>query len=368
MAYLLTHMKINYTKLFGETNLKVFQHTDEICSDDNSLVFVRNPLLYAIKFLKISYLDKLRFVIKHVMVLHNFLYESLKNPLICLLWKDFAMHAVVDILNKNQLVDRVIITNSTWKQQFLWMTELKDRRFSVDLALYSENTFIPTNIKTPGVILHPSMSRVRVDRIIVWSQEYSNLLVEAGINIKTVIVEPMLWYSPRMPCSNTNKREVFKIAVFDVIPRTKKWEKQTGTEEGIYSNENMCLFLKDVHIFVKKLEKLIERPIEVYIKHKRIEHPSYEQTYFKFVSDWVSGEKNVFLVDSNVNLYDFISNCDLIISPPFSSPVHIAASLGVKSLYYHPCRELSPVYPKHEKITFVTGQERLLKFAEQSLN
>ena len=61
-----------------------------------------------------------------------------------------------------------------------------------------------------------------------------------------------------------------------------------------------------------------------------------------------------------VDLFEFIDNCDLVVAVPYSSPVYIAQARNKPSIFYDPTGDLIPTYEEHPAITFASGEKELV--------
>ena len=310
---------------------------------DNSTIFSRSPLMSKLIMNSYTSKDTRMFLSIHLRNFFLFFVSVVKHPISCLLCRDIAEDAALGLLNDRNLIISIIITNSNWLEQKLWMSSRKNRNFKLSLALYSLN-FFPFVLKSKKYCLgdkgfFPGMDLIQTDEILSWGDICTQELKKIGINCSYRNVGPVLWHIPnRLPKTENNK---LKIAIFDVPPfKIDAILDHGDVQEYYYNTDTVIEFMKTSIACAKSyaLDKQME--LEIYYKPKRDFHPAYDERYSDFIEALVLNESSVTQQDTSKNLFDLINATDVIICIPFSSPAYIAAFIGKKAIYYDPTADL----------------------------
>lgn len=329
-----------------------------VAQNPQRFIYTRHPLLYLFGQARIGIADAARFVSSHGQTLFSFLALSLRHPIACLLWRDFASHSAAESLNRRNLIRSNIITNTNWLQQFLWMSDLPHRRYKTYMALYSLNSSTIVVREDPVDAPHPGLRHLRADVIYIWNAEYEQTLRRDGVCCPTEITGPVLWYlsneTPVTPESNH-----YRIGLFDVTPMRDEVLKARGMAGSYYSTATMKLFLADVLDAAEKVSAIAGTRPEVMLKHKRKPNAFHDPDYFSCVARLRDGGE-LRLVEEDADLIEFIGACNLVIVIPFSSPAYIARHLGIPCLFYDPVSSVLSREPEDHLFGFVSGREDLL--------
>ena len=326
--------------------------------NSQSFVYARFPLFALFLANKLNMNDSLVFMKQHVSIFFRYIYMMLKCPITCLLWQDFAVHAVVVALNNKKLIEANIITNTNWLKQLLWMTDLSNRHFKTYMALYSQNNSSMIFKDDPVTAVYPGITNLRADLIWIWDAFYEEVLKQQGVFIKTRVVAPVLWYLPIINTAQKNT-ELRRICVFDVSPMSKEHLLDNGFSGSYYNTETMVSYMKDILVVVDNLKKQLRCEIEVILKHKRVSIKAHDATYVSHVNELCESNSNLRLVAENSNLFTLITGSELVIVAPFSSPAYVANYFNIPALFYDPTNEILVSNEIVSPIIFVSGRENL---------
>ena len=340
--------------LGGECHL-VVQSIVPIESGSNPrFTYARYPLLKAISYKLISFNDLKRFFLIHCHVFYIFFKLIYKSSLASILWRDFGLHSIAAFLNEDNLIKSNVITNTNWLNQFLWMTSLPSRNFETHMVLYSLNSSPLRFKKYPALSPHPSIKYLRADYIYIWHKAYIKVLQKEGINIKPIIVPPILWYLPENVPS-IKSQFTFRICIFDVTPMNKRGLKYRGMIGNYYSFNNVKKFILDILFVTDEMSRLHKRlKFQITLKHKRIKHPNFDSEYIDYINDLSLARNNFKIADPDSNLFNLIASHDLALVLPFSSPVFISDYLKVPSIFYDSTGDLiydKDVFPSSVKFS-----------------
>jgi len=305
------------------------------------------------------------FVKKHFEVLIKYLFFLWKIPIASILWRDFALHAVAASLDRRNLIERNIFTNTNWLQQFLWMTNLPNRKFSSEMVMYSQNSSGLVFKDDPVIANHPSIRHLRSDIIYIWNDSYRETLNQEKIFCKAVVVAPVIWCLPKVTVIK-NRMSNRRICIFDVSPISSQALHSRGLLGQYYSASTMKLFIEDVIFASNRAEVSLSCDIQVILKHKRLPTINHDLSYFQYIENLFNNNNKFELASEDENLYSLISDSDLVIVIPYSSPAYIASHLKVPTVFYDPTGELLFLGSKSD-ILFCSGSAGLEKVIIENL-
>jgi hypothetical protein len=323
-------------------------------------VYARFPLLALFSVNRLGVIEGLGFIKQHISVYFGFLFLILRNPVACLLWRDFAEHAVATAMNNKKLIEANIITNTNWLQQFLWMSDLSNRHFETYMALYSLNSSTLKFKDDPVAAAHPGIRHLRADLIWIWDAFYEKVLRHEGVFCRIQVVGPILWYLPKNILARRNS-QVCRLCVFDVSPMTKEALLSRGMLGSYYSAQTMKSYLDDILVAADELQKQLGCEVEIVLKHKRTRTPAHDDSYFSYVNELCESNDHLRLVGEDLNLFSLITESDLVVVIPYSSPGYVANYLGVPALFYDPTNEILTTNEIASPIRFSAGLENLTK-------
>ncbi len=321
------------------------------------LIYARFPLFALVQSGGSDFGVLIRFLCAHFTVLVSYIYKSTRFPLVAILGRDFAYHGMVSQLNQRGLLEAVVLTNSNYTAQPLWMTDLPKRKYSTHMVWYSMN-IIPLLYKADRVESPvPGYRHVQADEHWVWSTYYSDYLKGLGMAGHMNVVSPIIWNLPESSKKELDSSQI-KIILFDVTPISKETELKLGLVNVYYNFDVMSSFLHGILDAVKELEEALNCPVRVLLKTKRDYNEGHDERYINLLSR-LNDERVIELVPHQENVYRLLSECDLSITIPNSSPPLIAAYLNKKAIYYDPTGKLLPNHEPGSNIIFVSGFKKL---------
>lgn len=320
----------------------------------------RVPLFAALRWRGLGPLAWLRGLAGHVAALASFGWAVVRCPSTVILGRDAAYHAVAAALNRVAGLREVVLTNSNYSAQALWMGMLPGGRYGTHMVWYSENS-VPIVYSDDPVDTPLSNFRfIKVDEMWVWTTGFQAFLEKLGCRASYHVIGPILWYLPEPPESLDN--DEIRIAVFDVTPVRDDVAVRMGLVNNYYSTANMIRFIEDIIYACAETEKIIGGRVKILLKHKRSYKPVHDTEYISLIEKKISGPgQAVELVSPDANMYSLVSGCDLALVIPYSSPAHVATSLDHPAIYYDPAMTVQPVFARHPLLTFVAGRENLAK-------
>lgn len=319
--------------------------------------YSRFPLMLLVKNNAPSFIEFASFLIEHIQATIAYLIQIYHCRMAALIGRDFAYHAMVNYLNKNKLIENIVITNSNYSAQPLWMRGFNDRNFKTHMVWYSQNTIPFTYINDPISVPLPNNRHICVDESWVWTKGFADYLHDIGIQSKSNVIGPIVWYLPNIKPESTLS-DGFQITIFDVTPVISSFAEEIGLVSNYYSTENCMKFINDIISSCEKVEKETNVKIKLTLKHKREHHDLHDKKYIKLI-DKLSNQSKINLADYQSDIFELIHSSQLTIVIPYSSPVSIANYLGVPSIYFDATQELLPTYESASNSYFASGKDEL---------
>jgi polysaccharide biosynthesis PFTS motif protein len=110
----------------------------------------------------------------------------------------------------------------------------------------------------------------------------------------------------------------------------------------------------------QEMKNQLNLDVSVDIKQKRTPSSIHDPIYLSHISG-LERASRMQIASPDVNLYSFVSEHDLIVVIPFSSPAYVAAHQGVPAVYYDPDNILIPTHDPHKLIQFARNRSELLQ-------
>lgn len=330
-------------------------------ADPNKFHYAQYPLLKQLSMTGLGWSGNCTFLRAHFWALWMYASCAFTNPLVCLLWRDLAEHAAAAALDEQKLISGVVLTNTNWQQQLLWMSSLPDHNFRSFMALYSLNISTLSYKDAPIASPHPGLRHLMVDEIWVWNEEYREVLRSEGIDLPTAVTGPILWYLPNTGEGlDLGRSGEISICVFDITPKSLQKSREHGTYLTYVNTTHAIRFLCDVVATSYRVADQLKCPINVLLKHKRPPVAGiHDGDYTKYVDLLASTHSRLVVVPSDTNIYSMISEATFVVVFPFSSPAYIASGMGVPAVYYDCSASLLPNFSPHPKISFARSQQEL---------
>jgi len=327
--------------------------------------YVRFPLAALIHEAKLGAAKRLSMLVCHLASPFVLLLAVIRSPLLMLLARDIAYSNAVGILDRARMIETVVITNSAFSAQPLWMRGPAMRHFVVHMVWYSQNT-IPFVYARDGVVSDvPNYRHIRVDQTWVWTSGYKAYLEKLGLAGAIHVVGPILWYLPEKPQLRADGD--LRIAVFDVTPVQDEVAQRIGLISNYYCATNMIRFIEEILYVRDELESHTGRRVRLLFKHKRSYNDSHDLRYIDLIKRLSAHGAGLELVPFQTNMYSLLTSCDLSIIVPYSSPAYVASHLGIHAVFFDPTTELAPSFEKAPNIDFASGRDELLRLVTDAI-
>jgi len=164
-----------------------------------------------------------------------------------------------------------------------------------------------------------------IDCHFVWNAKAKNFLDELGFS-EVFVSGAILFQEKRIKNKNPSK---FIITFFDVTPNRARSVKQ----DAFYSEENTMRALLD---FVRIASDACNKDKEfcqVRIKSKR-KYNSFHSDYYIRTLESTCTANNIEVLEPESNLYEIVSESDIVIGVPFTSPVVLGTELNSFAVFF----------------------------------
>lgn len=335
-------------------------------TDSSYLEYSRFPLFALMRANPLKLSAFLMFLLQHFKTVLAYWVAVIRLPVVSLLGRDFAYHALAENLNQRNLIDSIVITNSNYSAQPLWMSNLPNRSFKTHMVWYAQNT-VPIIYKSnPESVSIPNYYYMQVDIHWVWTKGYAEYLRSLGIKSDVIVVGPIVWHLAPDGLHEKIKSNEVVISVFDVTPVNNSFAEKIGLYGNYYSTNNMLSFIGGIEKLKSALEES-NNNVRVLLKHKRYYVNAHSKEYISYILDSIK-LKVIELVDSQENIFSVIASSDLVIVVPYSSPAYIADFLNVPAIFYDSTELVFPVYEKTSNLNFASGDADLISKVKKVLN
>jgi polysaccharide biosynthesis PFTS motif protein len=194
--------------------------------------YAKYPLRDLLYSSQIPFKSRLAALLSHLMLAPRVLLDTVRAPVATIAAPDCAYAALTKHLDRCGLIENIVITNSLYMSQPLWMCALPDRRFRAHMVWYSQNT-VPVVYATDNERSNiPNYRHMRLDEHWVWTEQYAKQLRDLGSDATLHTVGPILWYLPE---AGSHKGTVPTVVVFDVSPVTEGFARQIGLVKNYYA-------------------------------------------------------------------------------------------------------------------------------------
>lgn len=335
--------------------------------ESERLQFDKFPLIRLLEDNAITFEEYLFFCGQHFFSGGVFLLNAICFSEMAFLGRDFAFQALVEHLNKFSLIENIVLTNSFFSSQPLWMMDYKDRHYRTHMVWYAQNVR-PIAYKADGIQSDfPHYRHLHCDEHWVWTEEFRDYLTSIDVNSKIHIVGPILFYlcPPKLNLQRRFDREEVLISLFDVTPVRNEIRIKNGLGD-YYCTKNMTLFLTEIVEVMNFLKTVLNINFRIILKTKRAYAPVHDPKYLDFLED-LEQKGLIELLLYNENLYSLISNSDVVIAPPYSSPVLIGHKLGVPSIFFDPTQDVASVFSNKANVFFASGRQELVGLIRESI-
>ncbi len=355
------------TPLAGAVHLIVQASRPLPSSAPDRLSYARFPLFCALRKVGLPPLSWLRALRDHGGALIDFAVAVWKCPPLALLGRDVAYDAAAATLDRQDMLDALVLTNSNYSSQPLWMRALPGRRFRTHMVWYSQNSAPIVYRDDPSATPLPNFKFIAVDAMWVWTAGFRTFLETLGCRAEYHIVGPVLWHLPPAAAAERRAAGRSRIAVFDVTPITAERERSLGMPDNYFNAANASRFLCDIVDARTRLQSALGRPVDVILKHKRSYNPGHDPAYIALVERLSGQDGKIGIAAPDTNMYELIEGSDAVVVFPYSSPAYVAQAMGVPAIYYDSSGAVAPTFERLPGIAFAADANALYQSLYETL-
>lgn len=326
-------------------------------SSDGAIAYRPDPLGAIAEAL--PWTGRLRVVGVHLTAPFLLLGSIVKSPISVLVARDLARIPVVRYLDRRGLIDAMVVTNSAFTAQPLWMNGLCGRRFGLHMIWYSQNFLPKVYVGEQERSDLPAARHMRVDDHWVWTEGFASYL--RTVDQRNIhVVGPILWYLDEA-VSPPATVDGLKVAVFDITPFSPGANSAFSAARNYYSARTITQFITDIVAVCDDIATADNTRVSILVKHKRGTSTRHDALYIEYLERLLRDRPNVTLLPHDTDLFALLRDCDISVSVPYTSTAYLGAHLGRPALYYDPFAELVPLHEPNEHVEFCAGPDQLME-------
>lgn len=329
-----------------------------IVSSQSLFVYTPNPLLYLLKHAQLDFKSRIRLLGKLLVLPFRCCVFFIQFPLLALLSYDIIQAIIVRQLEAKGLIKDVILTNSNFFEQTLWMRAHNSKNFKVHKVHYSQNTRPFVYKDDPFIGFFPPFRHVKVDTHWVWTEGYKNYMYELGHKGDVEVIGPILFYTPKSVDQRTDNE--IRVAIFDVTPVYLEYSEKIGIIRNYYSSDNMFNFISGILESCKSLENETGKKVRFFLKSKRsFKNKIHDERYINYIHQLSETNPYFTLLEHSENLFSLIENCDISISYPYTSVPYVSSFLKKPAIYFDAGGELQETFERNPFIRGASSEKEL---------
>lgn len=274
--------------------------------------------------------------------------------------EDAVMLAYCQTLGGNNLARTYIFNNSDWARHPLWTHFAEKCGSRIIMASYSTNMEPFTWRDGTSTPVAPGYQIMTWPIYAVWDEAQANFIrsVTKPQNVNIFVTGPI-------PLSD-NDNDLPEIpensvAVFDVSVHRPSSLAQSGIISPYYKADTLSKFLYGAHRAITASGRTMV------LKHKREIGRIVDKRYNKVVEK-LSTEKNVLIIDPDINAERLIKKVSAVISIPFTSTAIVAQKAGKASIYYDAPARLKKQSNPGREIDIVDNENELQAWLDELKN
>ena len=237
--------------------------------------------------------------------------------------------AVYEVLHQHQYpkFDLVTTNSSLKKLPFAFECPIKGHRVMV---WYSSNTK-PILFRGNQQSLNWDAGAIikGVESHLVWTNYDVVFLESLGI-FKAHAIGPILFQTQIVAEKSARN---YVITYFDVTPLAPSYDYIVGTQENFYSERNALRDLEAIEKLSADLNGAFANKVQVRIKPKRAYGHMHSKKYITKIMEH-SHQHQIEVLSPYANLYEIVSQSDLVIATPWTSPAVLAKEMSVNSVFF----------------------------------
>ena len=264
---------------------------------------------------------------------------------------DSQLDVKIDFVVTNSTLSKlpqVIFSNLVGKSVMMW---------------YSTNSRpIALRGQKGNLTWNPEILRKNIDEHLVWTKFDVEFLCSLGLD--NAIEVGSILFLPKV--QKFKQSQKYLITYFDITPLSPHGEGRLGITTNFYSEKSAISDLESILKLSEYLQREFRDFVKVRIKPKRKYSTHHSKAYITLLKNAVT-EKKIELLPTSENLYKVVSESDLVIGPPWTSPVILAQEVNSDSVFYSINRSDWDLPSKYCGITFIDTAKKLEEYVEFNL-
>jgi len=352
--------------LLAESGQLIVQAPENKKSEQGFIYYAQKPVLELIRTVALSRTARLKLLLSHLLGPLSWLLAVSRFPVMAILSKDLASTAAVDFIDRNGFVKAVMITNSDFFLQPLWMRRNKHRGFSTHEVHYSQNTLPFVYKEDPFVAYFPPFRHVKVDEHWVWTDGYKQHLRVLGHQGPIHVIGPVVWYLPDTGADESDGP--LTVVIFDITPVYDSVAEKMGIIGYYYNTGMMITFIEDILSVCNEIGQATGKHIRILLKSKRAAKKGlHDQRYIDLLVE-LEKQGGLEIIDHGENIFSLLKRCDVSVSIPYTTVPYISAYSKKPAVYFDPGNELLFTNEPSPYIQTASGREELKRRLEDILS
>jgi len=179
----------------------------------------------------------------------------------------------------------------------------------------------------------------KIDQQLVWTESHRALLHNRGIG-QVHVVGSCLFQTNHELISPRERTGELNVLFFDVAPpkdnTSDKIPSDLNSRDYLYDYDFCSLILVKSISILDSFTQSRGISLNVILKPKRMKHrlhPNYNARYANLLRNLSIRDSRFSVASPHLNIYTTVKNADLVLGPPYTSPVFVASELSVPSCY-----------------------------------
>ena len=179
----------------------------------------------------------------------------------------------------------------------------------------------------------------KIDLQLVWTESHRALLLNEGVG-QVKVVGSCLFQTNHELISPRRRTSQLRVLFFDVAPIREKVpdniKRELNLQDSLYNYDFCSLILIESISILDSFAQSRGISLNVILKPKRISQRSqfnYNARYYNLLRNLIVRERRFSVASPHLNLYTMINDADLVIGPPYTSPIFVASELNVPCCY-----------------------------------
>ena len=179
----------------------------------------------------------------------------------------------------------------------------------------------------------------KIDQQLVWTESHGALLRNKGVG-QVHVVGSCLFQTNHEFISTREKTDELSVLFFDVSPHrddiSDKIRRKLNLQDSLYDYEFCSMILIKSISILDSFTRSRGISLKVILKPKRKKYRTdfnYNVRYENLLRDLSIREPRFSVASPHLNIYTMVKNADLVLGPPYTSPIFVASELSVPSSY-----------------------------------